>query len=154
MKKALIYIGLTIVLIVVGFMTGQKFMDISISELNLNNIILLLTTLRGQFKQTLIFTIAIGLIPLLQFISSKIAKVNSIQQRISILMTIIMSGIVFWQFRIFQLNRLFEKYREFNTDKGIENSYFAENLNFGLFLTIGFLIGAVIITLKTKNVNL
>ena len=153
MKKALIYIGLTIALIVVGFLTGQRFMNISISELNLNGISLVWKSLSGQFNQNLIFSIAIGLIPLLHFISSKFAKVNSIQSRIIVFVTIISSCIIFWQFRIIQLNRLFEKYNEFNTDKGIKNSYFSEDLNFGLFLMLGFFIGAIIITMTYKQLN-
>jgi hypothetical protein len=153
MKKALIYIGLTIVLTIVGFLTGQKFIDISISGLNLINISLSWTTLSGQFKQNLIFTIAIGLLPSLQLVSSKIAKVNSIQNKIITLLTIIFTGVILWQFRIFQLNRLFDKYREFSTVKGIENYYFGENLKFGLYLLVGFLIGTIIITLSFKQFN-
>jgi hypothetical protein len=153
MKKAIIYIVFTIVLVTAGILTGQKFMNISISELNLNNVSFAWTTISGQFNQILFYSLAIGLIPILHLLTSKISKPISYRQNLIILGIIITVGIVFWQFRIFQLNRYFEEFANTRMVEGIKCNYYAEDFRFDFYLALGFIVGTVISTIIFRQVN-
>ncbi|MEL0653343.1 hypothetical protein V6246_18120 [Algibacter sp. TI.3.09] len=66
---------------------------------------------------------------------------------------ILVSGILLWQFRIFQLNSRFQKLSEFDIGNGIQTQMDFDNLNFGRYLFIGFLIGTILSILIFKNRN-
>jgi len=70
--------------------------------LNLNYIDLITTSAASQFKQSLIFSLTIGLIPSLYLVVGKCVKINSIHQASIILSIIIVTGIMFWHFTIEQ----------------------------------------------------
>lgn len=150
MRKAIIYFGFTIAFLTAGFLTGQKFMNISISELNLNNVSFAWTTISGQFNQILFYSLTIGLIPVLHLLTSKISKPISNRHNLIILGIIITVGIVFWQLRIFQLNRYFEGFA--NTE-GIKGNYYAEDFRFDFYLALGFIVGTIISTITLRQVN-
>ena len=65
--------------------------------------------------------------------------------------TIIFTGIVFWQARIF-LSKFLYSYRSRN-DSLLEMSIGIEQLKLAEYLAIGFVIGFIIITLILKKVN-
>lgn len=147
MKKALIYFGLTIILTLTGITFSGYFMDLSISKLRLDKEAILWETMGGQFKQSLIFVLAIGLIPILHLSAKKIAKKSRSYQDLIIAGAITLSGFIFWQLRIYHLNRLFKGYENLDNAGDVQNVYYTEDLSFGIFLAMGFIIGAAIISL-------
>ena len=153
MRRILIYIGLTLILIFVGSWLSQYFFELSISELNLNNVDLVQTSIDGQFNQSLMFGLIIGLIPILYLIVDKIVKIKSKKQSLIILIIIILTGIFSWQLRIIELNISFAKLSQFELGAGISNSYKVENLNFELYLAIGMLIGTSISSFAFRLIN-
>jgi len=153
MKKTIIYIGLTLSLIIFGFKTAQLFLDISISELNLNNVSITWITMIGQFQQNILYTIVIGLLPLLYFISSKISRVNSQRQKISIILITLIIGVLIWQFRIYQLNLMFESFTEIKLNVGNKTMFLAKDLKLEFYLFSGFIIGALISALTLRQIN-
>ncbi|EWH09438.1 hypothetical protein KLA_17259 [Cellulophaga geojensis KL-A] len=65
----------------------------------------------------------------------------------------VVCGILLWQFRIFQLNSRLQKLSEFDIGNGIQTELNFDNLNFGRYLFIGFLIGTILSILIFKNKN-
>ncbi|PKV50907.1 hypothetical protein ATE84_2976 [Aquimarina sp. MAR_2010_214] len=153
MKKILISIGMIVVLVVIGFLIKGSFLDISFSQLNKRNIKIVSYTMSEQFKSHLIFTLSIGVIPVLYLISNKFSGLKSRNQTIATLGIIFGCGILSWQLRIFQLNNQLQKLSEYNLENGIQNSMDFQNLNFSTYLFIGFLIGALLSVLIFKMKN-
>ena len=72
-------------------------------------------------------------------------------QGIISLVIIFLSGILFWQFRIFQLNNRFEKLNTIKIDDGNQMEINISELNFEIFLLVGFIIGIAINILIFRN---
>jgi len=151
MKNALKYIGLSILLFVIGFLVQEPFFEISFSQLKNENTQIVSRTMSGQFYSHILFSLSIGIIPLLYLILKKITKLDFILKGFISFGIILVSGILFWQFRIFQLNNKFQKLSEFDIGNGIQSQMDFNNLNLGLYLFIGFLIGTVLSILIFKN---
>ena len=154
MKKLIIYIGLTITFLVVGLITGQFFLDISISELNMNNVRIAWITMSGQFQQNIFHAIAIGLLPFLYFISGKISRAHSQYQKLSIILIILILGFFLWQFRIYQLNLILEEFSEIDFNGGIKTVFFGEDLKLEFYLILGFIIGTLLSSLTIRQINI
>ncbi|GAA4279173.1 hypothetical protein [Aquimarina mytili] len=153
MKKILIYIGFIIVLTVIGFLIRGSFLDISFSQLNKRDIEIISYTMNGQFKSHLIFALSIGIVPLLYLISDKFSKLKSLNQTLATLGIIFGCGILSWQLRMFQLNNQLQRLSEFDLGNGIKNSMDFQNLSFGRYLFVGFLIGTLISVLLFRMKN-
>ncbi|WP_066630370.1 hypothetical protein [Labilibacter marinus] len=153
MKNTYIYIGVSIILALIGFITGPQFIKISIQQLDLNNVDIVWRTMRGQFLQNFIFSIAIGLLPFLHLISTKLSKADSMVKKYVSIGVILIIGIVCWQLRIFQLNTIFDSYNQFESSEDITNQYSAEDLKLGYYLIYGFIIGFLMNTIVLRMVN-
>ena len=153
MKKTLIYFGLALSLIIAGFLIWNFFLDLSFSQIDKQDIQIISTKMTGQFKSNLIFAFSIGLIPIIYGIVEKLSKLKSWNQGLIVLSTIISCGLLSWQLRIFQINKQIQQLSDFNLGEGIQNTINYKNLNFGIFLLIGFLVGGLISTLIFKRKN-
>ncbi len=153
MKKTLKYVGLIIVLTLIGFLIRDYFFNISFSQLNNGNIQIVSRMSNGQFYSHLLFSLFIGAIPMLYLIVEKITKLKFLNQGLITFVLIVGSGILFWQFRIFQLKGQLQKLSEFNIGDGIKNQINTKDLNFGAYLFIGFVIGAILSTLVFRRKN-
>jgi len=142
-----------LVLTVIGFLIRGSFFDISLSLLNKKDVKIVSYTVSGQFRSHLIFALSIGIVPLLYIISDKISGLTSRNQTIATLGIIFGCGILGWQLRIVQLNYKLRRLSEYDFGDNIKSSMDFQNLNFGKYLFIGFLIGALVSTLifKIKN---
>ncbi|KAA5825067.1 hypothetical protein FPF71_07675 [Algibacter amylolyticus] len=153
MTNTLKYLGLILILSVIGFLIRDYFFDISFSQIENENTQIVSRNMSGQFYSHIIFALSIGIIPLLYLIIKKITKLNFMKQGLISCGIILVSGILLWQFRIFQLNSRFQKLSEFDIGNGIQTQMDFDNLNFGRYLFIGFLIGTILSILIFKNRN-
>ncbi|WKB82947.1 hypothetical protein QYR09_07875 [Cellulophaga lytica] len=153
MTNALKYLGLILILSVIGFLIRDYFFDLSLSQIANKNTQIISRTMSGQFYSHILFALSIGITPLLYLIIKKITKLNFITQGLISCGIIVISGILLWQFRIFQLNSRLQKLSEFDIGNGIKTELNFDSLNFGRYLFIGFLIGTVLSILIFKNRN-
>jgi hypothetical protein len=72
MKRVLIYTGLVILLLVIGFVTSKGFIELSISLFDLNRINIVVTSIQSQFNESIFFRIALCTIPLILLTVNKI----------------------------------------------------------------------------------
>ncbi|WP_272024128.1 hypothetical protein [Olleya namhaensis] len=153
MTNALKYLGLILILSIIGFLIRDYFFDFSLSQIAYEKTQIVNRTMSGQFYSHILFALSIGIIPLLYLIIRKITKLNFITQGLISCAIIVISGISLWQFRIFQLNSRIQKLSEFDIGNGIKTELNFDSLNFGRYLFIGFLIGTVLSILIFKNRN-
>jgi hypothetical protein len=151
MTNTLKYLGLILILSIIGFLIRDYFFDFSLSQITNENTQIVSRTISGQFYSHILFALSIGIIPLLYLTIKKMTKLNFMNQGLISCGIIIVSGILLWQFRIFQLNNEFQKLSEFDIGNGIQAQMDFNNLNLGLYLLIGFLIGTVLSILIFKN---
>jgi hypothetical protein len=153
MTKTLKYLGLILLLSIIGFLIRDYFFKLSFSQIANEDTQIVSQNLSGQFYSHILFALSIGIIPLLYLIIKKMTKLNFMKQGLISCGIIIVSGILFWQFRIFQLNSKFQNLSEFDIGNGIQTQMGFDNLNLALYLFIGFIIGTVLSILIFKNRN-
>jgi len=150
MSNALKYIGLTIIFLIIGYLIRDHFLILSLEEIK-NSQINFPNKLGGQFRSHILFSMSIGIIPLLYLIVNKLTKINFMKQGLISCGIIIVCGISLWQFRIFQLNNRFQKLSEFDIGNGIQVEMSFGSLDFELYLFIGFIIGTILSIFIFKN---
>lgn len=153
MTNILKYLGLILILFIIGFLIRKHFVEISFSQLKNDNVQIVNRTINRHFYSDIIFALSIGIIPLLYLIIKKITKLSFIMQGLISCGMIVLSGILLWQYRIFQLNLKFRKLSEYKLGNGIQSQMYSDNLNFELYLFIGFLFGTVLSILIFKNIS-
>jgi hypothetical protein len=151
--NALKYLGLFLILSIIGFLIRDYFFDFSLSQITNENTQFISRNIREQFYSHILFAISIGIIPLLYLIIKKMTKLNFMNQGSVSCGVIVVCGILLWQFRIVQLNSRLQKLSEFDIGNGIQRELNFDSLNFGRYLFIGFLIGTVLSILIFKNRN-
>ncbi|WP_152536876.1 MULTISPECIES: hypothetical protein [Flavobacteriaceae] len=153
MTNTLKYLGLILILSIIGFLIRDYFFDFSLSQITNENTRIVSRNISGQFYSHILFAISIGIIPLLYLTIKKLTKLNFMNQGLVSYGIMVVCGILLWQFRIFQLNSRLQKLSEFDIGNGIQTELNFDNLNFGRYLFIGFLIGTILSILIFKNKN-
>lgn len=153
MTNTLKYLGLILILFIIGFLIRDYFFDFSLSQITNENTRIVSRNISGQFYSHILFAISIGIIPLLYLTIKKLTKLNFMNQGLVSYGIMIVCGILLWQFRIFQLNSRLQKLSEFDIGNGIQTELNFDNLNFGRYLFIGFLIGTILSILIFNNKN-
>jgi hypothetical protein len=151
MRTILKYLGLTIILTIIGFVIRNYFFELSISQIASNNVEIVSRNMSGQFQFHIIFALTIGILPILYLIIKKTTKLVFINKGLIACGILIISGIVLWQFRIYQLNTEVQKLSQYNIGNDFKTPLDYENLNFSRFLFFGFLIGTIINILIFRN---
>ncbi len=149
MVNTLKYIGLTITLLFIGSLIQEYFFEWSFSQLKNEPVRIINRTISGSFHTRIFFVLSIGVIPLLYLIVKKITKLSFINQGLIACGIILISGFLFWQLRIFQLNRRLEKLPK----QDIETQISMDSLNFEQYLFIGLVVGTILSILIFKNKN-
>ena len=153
MRNALFYLGAVIVSTIIGFLVFDYFFDASFSQISNNNVQVVSRNLSGQFYTHITFALSIGSIPIFYLIMTKMTNLFTIKHRLSAFGIIIVSGILLWQLRVYQLNSQSQKLSRLNISNEIKMQFDYEQLYFGIFLFVGFLLGTVLSILIFRNRN-
>lgn len=129
LKYALLFIGFTII----GYQIRNCFLELTFSQLdsiefNMHN------RFSGKFKNDLLFYLIVGGIPLLYSIAEKYAGMRFLYKGFVSYLIIIVSGILAWQFRVYQIRIHYET---------IAITNFGD-LKLGLYVFLGFLVGTIL----------
>ena len=147
------YLGLFLLLTIIGFLVRDYFFDFSYSQLSKENVRMVNRNISGHFYTHLLFAISIGIIPLLYLTIKKITKLNFMSDGLVSCGVIVVCGILLWQFRMLQLNSKYANLPELVTKKGIKFEMNTAELYFERYLFLGFIIGTIISILIFKNKN-
>lgn len=132
--------GAILVLGVAGFLLHPFFMDFSLFLLK--NVRVQAISADTDFRNRILFTISFALIPILFLALRKMAKLSDLKQKVFAIAAILVSGIIFWQFKLNSLNMRYEELS--NGSKSVIYFFALEDLHLELYLVTGFIIGAVI----------
>ena len=144
------YFSAALTLAVLAFLFTNQFFDLSVSLVSDASLSLsYFENPKVRLVETILFVVAIGVIPLLLLRVNKSARISSPKESLFISSIIIGFGIIFWLLRIlylrFTLASLQEKLRlaEFTSLDYIKWMSF-DDTHFEIFLFAGLLIGTLI----------
>ena len=142
-----------ILFILIGVVSQKYFYELSFFQLHTENVIIVSRNTGGQFYSDILFAMSLGIIPLLYLIAKKMAKLNSLPQKIIAWSLIIGFGILVWQSRIWYLNYHFNKLTGFVMKEGMKITVSLQWLKVQMYLLGGFVAGmlATILIFKFKN---
>ncbi|MBN1251005.1 MAG: hypothetical protein JXR51_04815 [Bacteroidales bacterium] len=135
MKNILIYFARFLFFAILGFLSYQFFMQISVNQLIARKIETVFLKLSGQFEQRFMFALIIGIIPVLYLIVKKSTKIKSNFQMLFVYLNIIIFGIIFWQFRIYSVIYI--------ASDCINTTLVISRLNLNFWIFIGLIIGTI-----------
>jgi hypothetical protein len=100
-----------------------------------------------------IFTVVITFIPLLFLTVKKFLQIHQLKQYFFIIASILISGIIFWQYKIVSIQKRFEELNQIKTDYPVQYYFARENLSLEIYLFFGFVIGALIGSIALYRFN-
>lgn len=147
------YIGLVVLFISIGYYIHKQFYTISFSQFVTGDVTLQNHNTSGRFTILIVFIVSIGAIPLLYLIAKKFTKMQFLYKGLLSYILIIACGVLFWQFRIYMLNREFQSFSKLNFPTGVNKTILIDHLNLEIFLLLGFLAGTImsIILLRPRS---
>lgn len=92
-----------------------------------------------QSKLSMLFASSLALIPLLFFAMKKMLKLTQPRQYFFAIVAMLVSGVIFWQFKI---NSLQMRYEELAKMEAISYYFALEDLRLELYLLVGLVVGA------------
>ncbi|ADY28198.1 hypothetical protein Celly_0363 [Cellulophaga lytica DSM 7489] len=153
MRKTFTYLALVILLIIIGFLLHKSFFEFSIALTTEYNIKMITTKMSYQFISQISFALVIGILPLLYLCVEKLTKIKFLNQGLITCGIILLSGILFWQLRIYLVGAELKKMANYNSGNEMDISYNIQNVKYNLFLLLGFGVGAVISIFIYRNRN-
>jgi len=148
----LFYIGSTLTLLALGFWWGDSLLKSAFSQLDPYSTVSA-HSMTAQLNQLLIVSLAFGLLPLLYFLTKKLANIESTKQSVIVSLIIILTGITLWQLKLMTVNMYLNSASKSLADKGISNSVDIGQLNLGLYLALGFIFGSILCMLIYRTSN-
>lgn len=138
LQVALFTLGLGLV----GFVSHPFFQSFSFSLLN--KIEITTTQIGTDFELKMLFIAAFILVPLMVFSIQKLLKLNKISQKIFVIASIFISGIIFWVIQISSLNQQYQDMLNVKTPFPMKYTFALESLFFEFNLLVGFVVGAIL----------
>lgn len=147
------YIGLTLLAAFIGFWFSKYFLELTVAQLNLNDANIINPGNGILSKYDLMFALTIGLLPLMHLITTKFGKLKSTKQSYLVLTIILISGIIIWQLKISNSNRIEDTLARAFSEYNIKKSINIESLKFGKYYAIGCFSGMVLSSFIFRNIN-
>lgn len=144
MRKTFTYLALVIIFFISGLLLHKSFFEYSLALMTEYKINLTTTKMGHLFISQILFAAVIGVLPLLYLGVERLTKIKFIIRGLITCGIILLSGILFWQLRIYVVGKELRKIANHNFQSEIDISYNIENAKYNLFLFLGFSVGAVI----------
>jgi hypothetical protein len=127
---------------VVGFFVHPYFVKLSIMEMKDVNVVTIDKEAASNLK--ILMAIIFTFIPLFFFSAIKVLTIENQRDKIFILLSIIIAGIIFWQFKLYSIQERLLELRAQTKGKIINFVFAQEDLNLEFYLLIGFFVGVII----------
>lgn len=147
LQVALFTLGLGLV----GFVSHPFFQSFSFSLLN--KIEITTTQIGTELELKMLYIAAFVLVPLMVFAIQKLLKLNKISQKIFVIASIFISGIIFWVIQISSLNQQYEDMLKVKTPFPMKYTFALESLFFEFNLLVGFVVGAILASVLLFRFN-
>jgi len=142
MKTILSVTGLSILLVITGFFTWELFFQFSMDQLE--GVKIQVTEINSEIRLKWMFSVALGIVPWLCFGVLKTLALKDNKQVFFAAASIVISGIIFWQYKLYSLKTRYEEISSVPSPFPVEYRFALENLNLEVYLFFGFLLGAII----------
>ena len=135
----------------VGVVSYPFFTALSIKMLNKVEIVN--AQVDTKFNLQMLYIAAFVLVPLMTFASQKLLKLTSIAQKIFIIVSVFVSGIIFWMLQISSLNQQYQQMLKIKTPFPMKYTFALESLFLEFNLLVGFIVGAIVGTILIYRFN-
>ncbi len=135
----------------VGFVTHPFFQSFSFSLLK--KIEITTTQIGTVFELKILYIAAFVIVPLMVFSIQKLLKLVVITQKVFVIASIFISGIIFWILQISSLNQQYEDMLKVKTPFPMKYTFALESLSLEFNLLVGFIIGAIFAAILLLRFN-
>lgn len=146
-RKNLIISAVIVMTALIAFIIYPLYNKLNLYELNIE----VRSSEEMEQKLRLLFTFTLFFIPLIYFALEKFLKLTTKKEKLFVAGSISISGIIFWQIRIYSLNQQFKELQQPYEHVVIHYQFLKENLFLEIFLMTGIIIGAAISLLAIKR---
>lgn len=140
MKKTLTYLFIEVLLIVFSSLIHSSFTKFTLSQLKFENV----NFVSSLNNNDILFAFSFAILPLLHLLVDRIIKIKSLKQSLIIIGVIFLSGVVFWQIRVYNLSVKLKLLSEYLFVNDINGGYDMAGFKFELYLILGFICGSII----------
>ena len=154
MKVEKKYILLTFLMTIIGYWMSKYFFELTLNQLNTENINLIDIRQESSSKYDLFFAFTIGLIPMIFSIIEKYSNLKSLKQTLLVLIIILVSGTIFWQLKIHRMNWGGNLMTLSSLENDIKMSVNVNSLKLGKYFAFGCLAGATLSLIIFRKINL
>lgn len=148
------YILLTLIMAIIGYWASKYFLELTLIQLNTENINIIGIAQEGLSKYDLFFAFSIGLIPLVYSIIDKYSNLKSLKQTLLVLIIILLIGTIFWQLKIYLINYWENIVSSSILENDISSSVNVNSLKLGKYFAFGCLFGAIVSLLIFRKINM
>jgi hypothetical protein len=138
------YIIAILAFIIVGFFIQKSFMEFSYAMVKTDNVIFENRLVSKQFYSNLLFSLAIGSVPILYLIIRKITKIHFFYKGVIAVGLLIGTGIISWLLRVFYINRELKFLSSVDFLAETKLTYPINEFYFEYFLFLGFVVGTLV----------
>jgi hypothetical protein len=135
----------------VGYVSHPFFQSFSFSLLN--KIEITTVQIGTEFEFKMLYIGSFVLIPLMVFAIQKFLKLEIFTQKLFLIASIFISGIIFWIIQISSLNQQYADMLKVKTPFPMKYSFALENLFLEFNLLVGFVIGAIFAAISLYRFN-
>ncbi len=135
----------------VGYVSHPFFQSFSFSLLN--KIEITTVQIGTEFELKMLYIGSFVLIPLMVFAIQKFLKLEIFTQKLFLIASIFISGIIFWIIQISSLNQQYADMLKVKTPFPMKYSFALENLFLEFNLLVGFIIGAIFAAISLYRFN-
>ncbi len=127
---------------VIGYFIHPYFVELSILEMQ--DVKVIVTDVKTPSNLKILMGIIFTFIPLFFFTAVKVLSIDNQRHKLFILLSIILAGIIFWQFKLYSIHERMLELRASTRGKIINYVFAQEDLNLEFYLFIGFFVGVMI----------
>lgn len=132
----------TLIFGVIGYFVHPYFVQFSVSEMKDVTVVTINLDAAGSLR--ILMAIFFTFIPLFYFSAKKMLNIVVKREQIFIALSILISGIIFWQYKIYSIQERLKELKAAPGGKDINYIFAQEDLNLEFYLFIGFFVGVFI----------
>ncbi len=141
-KSVYLIILISLISGVIGFFIHPYFVKLSVLEMK--DVRVVSFDIAASFNLKILMGIIFTFIPLFLFSVLKVLNLDGQKDKVFILLSILISGIVFWQFKLYSIQERLKELQAQTAGNDVNYVFSQEDLNLELYLFIGFFVGAMI----------
>lgn len=134
--------AISLLLALIAFIAHPYFTALSFYQMK--EVKIQTTQIGTEYNLRWIFAVVVAFIPLFYFAVEKFLNIEKTKETIFMLSAIVLSGVIFWQYKIISLQKRFEELNNAKSSFPIQYIFARENLNLEVYCFFGLFAGTII----------